>query len=290
MTAQIFLSYSHSDAAFAAKLAGGLEKAGYEVWLDRTDIQTGARWDDEIVKGLDASAVFLVLLSEASTASQNVKDEIGYALDHNKQILPLLIESCEIPFRLRRVQYVDFAALKYSEGLQTVLSIVKSFTTNGKKTNTSSPVATAKKREEKNMPGKKSGTSKNAGGDKFTISITGNSNVAAIGRGARATVNQGGGLDAEMEAWRKQMEKKISGLQNLYPEDKSALNQQVEQIAREVEKGAQADASRVERLVNTIAAMAPDIFEVAVATLVNPLAGVGLVAKKIGDKAQVRKA
>jgi hypothetical protein len=39
-----------------------------------------------------------------------------------------------------------------------------------------------------------------------------------------------------------------------------------------------------------MAAMAPDILEVAIATLVNPLAGIGLVAKKIGDKAQVRKA
>ncbi len=127
MPAQIFLSYSHHDVDFATRLAQGLEKAGYEVWFDRTDIKTGSRWDDEIVRGLDASQVFLVLLSDASTASQNVKDEIGYAIDHNKQILPILLEACELPFRLRRVQYVDFTNQSFNEGLQMVLSNLESF-------------------------------------------------------------------------------------------------------------------------------------------------------------------
>jgi hypothetical protein len=284
---QIFISYSHSDTAFAAKLAKDLEKVGYEVWFDRTDIKTGSRWDDEIVKGLDASNIFIVLLSDASTESQNVKDEIGYALDHNKQILPLLIKPCEVPFRLRRVQYVDFSKLKYGEGIQTVLDIIKSFSTGGKKAEKPDPVKT-KRREEENMPRSKS-ASKSEAGDRFNISITGNSNVAAVGRGARATVSSNS-AGTEMDAWRKDMERRINGLKDLYPEDKSVLNQQVEQIARELEKGPQADAGRVERLFNTIAAMAPDILEVAIATLVNPLAGIGLVAKKIGDKAQVRKA
>lgn len=289
MATQVFVSYSHSDMEFAGRLVKDLEQAGYEAWLDRTDIQTGARWDDEIVRGLDSSEIFLVILSNKSTNSQNVKDEIGYALDHNKQILPLLIEPCEVPFRLRRIQYVDFTALKYREGIESVLQIIKSFSTKGKgAAETVKPAAEKKSQEEKNMPGKKGAASRNTAGDKISISITGNSNVAAAGRGAHATLNQSGS-NSELDEWRKQMERKINALKDFYPEDKSALNQQVEQIAREVEKGAQADASRVERLINTIAAMAPDIFEVAVATLVNPLAGIGLAARKIGDKAQVRK-
>src|SRR5687768_15124712 len=127
MPAQIFISYSHHDLDFATRLAQALEKASYEVWFDRTDIKTGSRWDDEIVKGLDASQVFLVLLSNTSTASQNVKDEIGYAIDHNKRILPILLEACEVPFRLRRVQYVDFTNRPFNEGLQMVLSTLTSF-------------------------------------------------------------------------------------------------------------------------------------------------------------------
>jgi hypothetical protein len=219
-------------------------------------------------------------------------------MDHNKQILPILLEPCEIPFRLRRIQYVDFTVLKYSEGIQEVLKIIKSFSIKDKKTGDSNlpakvsnnmPIEESKSSEEKTMPGEKNGISNNTGGDNFTISITGNGNAAAVGRGARAVINQGN-LNSEMGEWRKQMEQKINGIKELYPEDKSTLNQQVEQIAREVEKGPQADASRVERLINTISVMAPDIFEVAIATLVNPLAGIGLIVRKIGDKAQVQKA
>jgi len=121
MTPQIFISYSHADAEFANSLCGEIEAAGYEVWLDRTDIKTGSHWDDEIVKGLNASQVFLILLSNKSVASQNVKDEIGYAVDHKMQILPILIETCDVPFRLKRFQYVDAAGLQKSEKIKTTL-------------------------------------------------------------------------------------------------------------------------------------------------------------------------
>ncbi|MCB0118773.1 MAG: toll/interleukin-1 receptor domain-containing protein [Anaerolineales bacterium] len=124
MSQQVFISYSHSDADFANELCKAIESAGYEVWLDRTDIQTGSHWDDEIVKGLNASQLFLILLSNRSVASQNVKDEIGYAIDHNMQILPVLLEACDIPFRLKRYQYVDVTSLK--EKNKTILENVKS--------------------------------------------------------------------------------------------------------------------------------------------------------------------
>ena len=127
MAPQIFISYSHKESESAVRLAKSLESEGYEVWLDSTDIQTGAHWDDEIVKGLNASEIFVVLLSKQSTESQNVKDEIGYAIDHNKHILPILLEECEVPFRLRRIQYVDFTQLEFEEGMQKVQSILKSF-------------------------------------------------------------------------------------------------------------------------------------------------------------------
>ena len=121
MALQIFISYSHKNTEFANKITKDLEGEGYQIWLDSTDIQTGSRWDDGIVKGLNSSQVFMSLLSVPSVASQNVKDEIGYAIDHNMHIVPLLMELCEVPFRLRRVQYIDFTTLPYEEGLKAVL-------------------------------------------------------------------------------------------------------------------------------------------------------------------------
>lgn len=140
------------------------------------------------------------------------------------------------------------------------------------------------------MPKKKSSSSRNRGGD--TISISGSSNVNVIKGSGTATntniVNEANS-NRELIKWRNEMERKIDALKDMPDEDKSTLNQQVEQIAREAEKGPQADPRRLERLFNTISAMGPDIFEVAVATVSNPLAGIGLVVKKIGDKVQVQK-
>lgn len=122
--------------------------------------------------------------------------------------------------------------------------------------------------------------------DVTTITIKGNQNAVAT-QGGRANVIQSGGNSPVFEAWREQMEREIEGLKNVPEEDKSILKQNVEQIAREAEKGQKADANRIERLLNTLSVMAPDIFDVALATLANPFAGIRLVIQKIGDKARV---
>src|SRR5687768_7650787 len=108
MKSIIFFSYSRDDSDFALKLGTDLRAAGISIWLDQLDIKPGERWDVAIGKGLAACSWILVILSPASVASTNVMDEVSYALDENKPVIPVLHEACEIPFRLRRVQYTDF--------------------------------------------------------------------------------------------------------------------------------------------------------------------------------------
>jgi len=127
------------------------------------------------------------------------------------------------------------------------------------------------------------------GGDVTTITIQGNQNAVATHGGKATVMRVENALAGDFTSWRKQMEKEIASLKDLPAEDKSLLSQNVEQITREAEKGQKADTNRIERLLNTIAAMAPDIFDVAITTLANPLAGLGLAAKKIGEKAKVAK-
>ena len=84
-----FISYSRIDQEFALKLARELKSAGFLIWLDQLDIPTGARWDDEIEKALSECGIFMAILTPASIASENAKDEFGYAIDHGKRILPI---------------------------------------------------------------------------------------------------------------------------------------------------------------------------------------------------------
>ena len=106
---KIFLSYSRSDATFALDLAVKLKEAGANLWMDQLDIRPGARWDTEVGKALEDSECVLVILSATSVSSNNVLDEVSYALEANKRVLPVLVDNCVIPFRLRRLQHINFA-------------------------------------------------------------------------------------------------------------------------------------------------------------------------------------
>jgi hypothetical protein len=114
----------------------------------------------------------------------------------------------------------------------------------------------------------------------------GNNSAIAGGRGAKAVISQAE-TTAQLRKWRKNMEKWIDAQQDLLPADKTELKDNVAKVAEEVSKGKQADSGRLERLLNVILSIAPDIFDVAITTLANPLAGLGLVAKKIGERARV---
>ncbi|MGA7192851.1 MAG: toll/interleukin-1 receptor domain-containing protein [Anaerolineales bacterium] len=119
-----FISYSHVNRDFAIKLAKALRAAEYAVWFDQLDIPAGARWDDEVENALRDCSIFMVILTPASIASENVKDEIGYAIDHGKRILPVLLEDCDVPLRLRRFQYVDFTAKSFEQGLESAKELL----------------------------------------------------------------------------------------------------------------------------------------------------------------------
>lgn len=42
----------------------------------------------------------LAILTPTSVASANVLDEVSFAIDQSKQVIPILVEDCAVPFRL----------------------------------------------------------------------------------------------------------------------------------------------------------------------------------------------
>ncbi len=115
-----FFSYAHEDAEFAQRLAKDLRAGGAAVWMDRLDIKPGQRWDRAIEDALAKCPQLLVILSPAATESTNVMDEVSLGLEEGKTVLPVIHRQCKIPFRLRRLQYVDLTR-NYDEGLSRLL-------------------------------------------------------------------------------------------------------------------------------------------------------------------------
>jgi hypothetical protein len=107
-TPTAFVSYSRVDSEFAMQLAEHLKTAGANVWLDQLDIEPGTPWDSAIEEALLRSTHMLVILSTVSVTSDNVRDEVSYALSQQMKVIPVLYRECKVPFRLARLQHIDF--------------------------------------------------------------------------------------------------------------------------------------------------------------------------------------
>jgi hypothetical protein len=103
----VFISYSREDTDFMRQLKSRLEESGIKVWVDE-NIKGGATWDNIIEEALATSDSIIVVLSKASVASKMVMNEVSYGIEENKSVIPVMVEECKIPFRLRRIQYIDF--------------------------------------------------------------------------------------------------------------------------------------------------------------------------------------
>jgi len=114
---KFFASYAREDQEIALKLAKDLRAAGANLWLDQLDIQYGDKWDTAVEEALETCGGMLLILSPDAVASDNVKDEVNYALQEKKRLLPVIVRKCKIPFRLGRVQYIDLTVEGEEAGL-----------------------------------------------------------------------------------------------------------------------------------------------------------------------------
>jgi hypothetical protein len=138
---KIFFSYSRLDGSrYALRLATDLKKKGYDVWIDQEDIRAGKEWDAEIEKGLENCDCLLFLATEKSVASTNVLDEVYYALEQRKKVIPLIFVNAKIPFRLNRLQHIDFTK-DYDTGLIQLVNELEGTTPDITYTEEKTPVA-----------------------------------------------------------------------------------------------------------------------------------------------------
>ncbi len=110
----VFLSYSRSENEFVDLLQRLLLSKGYDVWVDRSGIGVGQRWDNAIQAAIDSCTHLAVVLSTQAAESENVADEWSYAIERGKTVIPLLYGCDNIPMRLRRLQWIDFEKERFA--------------------------------------------------------------------------------------------------------------------------------------------------------------------------------
>lgn len=118
---QIFISYSRKDIAFIEQLAVDLKFAGLDAWYDLSGLEGGARWSKEIEKAIRASEYVIVVLSPDSVASIWVEEEILYARNLKRKIVPLLYKPCEIPLGFHTINFIDVRDGRYWQNYKEIL-------------------------------------------------------------------------------------------------------------------------------------------------------------------------
>lgn len=106
-----FISYSHQDTLAVQNIIQTLkdEFAHVEFWWDKELEKRGGKlWRNELVTEIHTSDVFIFMMSPASNQSPHCQEEIRWANDHGKPVVPLRIDpETQVPPSLSPYQYVD---------------------------------------------------------------------------------------------------------------------------------------------------------------------------------------
>ncbi len=88
----VFVSYSRRDGEFVHALAADLEARGKSVWIDTQGIGDGEVFPDAIRRAIEKSDAFVFVITPESVASRYCENEVEYALELNKRVVPVLRE------------------------------------------------------------------------------------------------------------------------------------------------------------------------------------------------------
>jgi hypothetical protein len=110
-----FICHADGDHDAALDLREELRAAGIRPWLAKVDLPVGQDWKLEIDKAVSAADAVLVLLSRNATSKVSYfHKEIRMALDATARqpgnrpvVMPLRLEPCSVPGRLKHLQYLD---------------------------------------------------------------------------------------------------------------------------------------------------------------------------------------
>ncbi|MGD0740454.1 MAG: toll/interleukin-1 receptor domain-containing protein [Terracidiphilus sp.] len=122
---KVFLCHSSSDKPAVRELYKFLKDEGFDPWLDEEALLPGQEWDLEVSSAVRSCQVVVVCLSVGSvTKAGYVQKEIRKVLDVADEqpegtiyVIPLKLEECDVPNRLRRWQWVNMFDARGSERL-----------------------------------------------------------------------------------------------------------------------------------------------------------------------------
>lgn len=87
---EIFISYSRKDKVFVQALDTAFRAIDQTPWVDWDSIQPTEDWWQAIKSGIEGASTFIFVLTPDSVASKVCRQEIEYAVQYNKRLVPIL--------------------------------------------------------------------------------------------------------------------------------------------------------------------------------------------------------
>ena len=107
----VFVSYSRGDSVFVSRLVESIKSRGKDVWVDTEGIADGEVFPEAIKRAIEQSDAFLFVITPASVASSYCENEVEYAREMQKRIVPVLrdpVKDGELPVEIRDRNWVPF--------------------------------------------------------------------------------------------------------------------------------------------------------------------------------------
>lgn len=104
MNSDIYISASRRDYEAVSKIKSILHSAGYTYFDDRQSFQPVSDFEQTIRAEIISSKIFLFILSENSSSSAYVREELQLALKEEKIVFPIVIDNAEMPVEIKRLK------------------------------------------------------------------------------------------------------------------------------------------------------------------------------------------
>lgn len=315
----VFLSHNSQDKPSVKWLARKLEdEAKLTVFLDIWNLVPGDPWQEGLENALDASRTVAVFLGPAGISgwhNEELRDALSNRVDDpQRRVIPVLLpgttmpEDDEIPGFLERLSWVDFReGLDDEDAFHRLVAGIKGQAPGRRgKPGEHLPPPKPSPRPKEKPPSSR--TEINTGGGAYIGGGVNTDGGDFVGRDKNVTAGErgvaiGGNVTGStivtgddnvvgstitlQQEFVQQIFNEIEKYPDLDQIDKEDLKAEVKELQKEDEKREEAEESRVSRHLRNIQRMAPDILDVVLTTIANPVAGFGVVARKVAAKMKV---
>jgi tetratricopeptide (TPR) repeat protein len=178
-----FISHAKTDEKAAKEIASGLEERNFKCWIAPRDVRPGHAYGDEIVRGIEKSRSFILVLSKASNESAFVAREVERAVSKGKAVYAVRVENVQpspsLELFISGTQWID----AWSGGLSQHIDGLASLLRKKKK---SQPAAPASEPASQPAPPRRARSAWLIGGSTLTVA------AAAVALFVFGPFNKGG--------------------------------------------------------------------------------------------------